>query len=100
MEDLELYFEQQEGLLCGQHCLNNLLQMPCFTPVDLGDIAQELDLLEYQSMTGANGEVTDDPRNYMKDGSGNVDESGLINQSIINQSINHHHHKVIFRYRS
>ena len=91
MEELELYFEQQEGLIYGQHCLNNLLQMPCFSPVDLADIAQELDMLEYQSMTGANGEVTDDTRNYKKEGSGNVDESGII-INIINYYYRHHHH--------
>jgi len=90
-EDLELYFEQQEGLLCGQHCLNNLLQMPCFSPVDLGEIAQELDLLEYQSMTGVNGEVTDDTRNYMKEGSGNVDESGNFSIQVLMTAVQRSH---------
>jgi ataxin-3 len=40
---LFIYHEQQESALCGQHCLNNLLQGPHFTAVDLGDIASSLD---------------------------------------------------------
>ncbi len=34
---------QQDSLLCGQHCLNNLLQQPIFNVVDLSNIAIELD---------------------------------------------------------
>ena len=88
---LEIYFEQQEGLLCGQHALNNLLQLPCFTPIDLADIAQELDMLEYQSMTGVNGEVTDDTRNYLKEGSGNVDESGNFSIQVLMTAVQRSH---------
>lgn len=35
-----IYHEQQVGLLCGQHALNNLLQEPYFTPDSLADIAR------------------------------------------------------------
>lgn len=41
-----IYHEQQESALCGQHCLNNLLQGPYFTAVDLSEIAAELDAQE------------------------------------------------------
>lgn len=34
---------QQEGSLCAQHCLNNLLQGEYFSPIDLSTIAQQLD---------------------------------------------------------
>ena len=38
-----VYHEKQVASLCGQHCLNNLLQGPYFTFPDLGAIAKELD---------------------------------------------------------
>lgn len=41
---------QQEGQLCGQHCLNAALQGPYFTAVDLGDIARSLDDDERRQM--------------------------------------------------
>ena len=34
------YHEKQDGSLCAQHALNNLLQGRYFTPVDLADIAR------------------------------------------------------------
>ena len=42
-EDVWVYHERQESALCGQHCLNNLLQNAYFTAPDLSDIALELD---------------------------------------------------------
>lgn len=41
---------QQEGSLCAQHCLNNLLQGEYFTPVDLSSIAHQLDEEERMRM--------------------------------------------------
>mmetsp|Transcript_1841 Transcript_1841/g.2938 ORF Transcript_1841/g.2938 Transcript_1841/m.2938 type:complete len:300 (+) Transcript_1841:154-1053(+) len=41
-----IYHEKQYGSMCGQHCLNNLLQGPYFQAEDLADIASELDKLE------------------------------------------------------
>jgi Ataxin-3 len=41
-----VYHERQESALCGQHCLNNLLQGPYFTAPDLASIAAELDIQE------------------------------------------------------
>lgn len=35
-----------ESLLCGVHCLNNLLQGPYFSEITLAEIAQELDDIE------------------------------------------------------
>uniref|UniRef100_A0A3Q2PB72 ubiquitinyl hydrolase 1 n=1 Tax=Fundulus heteroclitus TaxID=8078 RepID=A0A3Q2PB72_FUNHE len=40
----------QEGSLCAQHCLNNLLQGEYFTPVDLSSIAHQLDEEERMRM--------------------------------------------------
>lgn len=42
-EDEWIYFEKQESKLCGQHCLNNLVQGSYFSAPDLADIAAELD---------------------------------------------------------
>lgn len=47
---------QQEGSLCAQHCLNNLLQGEYFSPVELSSIAQQLD--EEERMRMAEGGVS------------------------------------------
>uniref|UniRef100_A0A5S6R4C4 ubiquitinyl hydrolase 1 n=1 Tax=Trichuris muris TaxID=70415 RepID=A0A5S6R4C4_TRIMR len=39
----EVFFEKQDGMLCAQHALNNLLQAPYFSAVDLAEIARKLD---------------------------------------------------------
>ena len=38
-----LFHEKQEGLLCAQHALNNLLQGHYYTSVDLSELAAQLD---------------------------------------------------------
>ena len=38
-----IFHERQDAALCGQHCLNNLLQGEFFTAADLAEIAHELD---------------------------------------------------------
>ena len=43
-----VYFEQQESALCAVHALNNLVQAPLFTPVDLSSAAAELQERERQ----------------------------------------------------
>ena len=50
MQSSYVYHERQESALCGQHCLNNLLQGQYFSPADLAEIAQELDAMERQMM--------------------------------------------------
>ena len=44
--DIWVYHERQEALLCGQHALNNLVQMPVFNAGMLADIAMNLDAME------------------------------------------------------
>lgn len=56
---------KQDGLLCGQHCLNNLLQGQYFTAVDLADIAQQMDQAEQRHMAEL-GMHTDDFRRFME----------------------------------
>ena len=88
---MEIYHEVQDSLLCGQHCLNNLLQAPYFNPIDLADIAQELDNLEYQNMVGIDGEITNDTIQYLKEGSGNVDESGNFSIQVLKTALERSH---------
>lgn len=47
-----VYFEKQSNdRLCGNHCINSLLQFPAFDPVQLGEIAAGLDELEKQLLS-------------------------------------------------
>ena len=39
-ELIGIYHEQQQGALCAQHALNNLLQSPLFTADDLAVMAR------------------------------------------------------------
>lgn len=56
---------QQEGSLCAQHCLNNLLQGEYFSPVELSSIAQQLD--EEERMRMAEGGVqTEEYRTFLQ----------------------------------
>ncbi len=55
---------QQEGSLCAQHALNALLQGNYFTPVDLADIARQLD--EHEKATMAEGGETEEFRRFVE----------------------------------
>ena len=44
--EVYIFHEMQDSELCGQHCLNNLVQQAVFNTVDLAEIAQELDRME------------------------------------------------------
>lgn len=56
---------QQEGSLCAQHCLNNLLQGEYFTPVDLSSIAQQLDEEERMRMAEG-GMASEEYRTFLQ----------------------------------
>mmetsp|Transcript_10165 Transcript_10165/g.22169 ORF Transcript_10165/g.22169 Transcript_10165/m.22169 type:complete len:264 (+) Transcript_10165:101-892(+) len=73
MDPIIIYHELQDSALCGQHCLNNLLQDDFFTAVHLAEIAQELD---------------DQERSIIDEGispgkSANVDESGNFSIQVL-----------------
>ena len=53
---MSIYFEQQTAALCGRHAINNLLQGPYVTEVDLARIASELDEKERILMLAAGAE--------------------------------------------
>lgn len=66
-----IYHEKQQGSLCAMHCLNNLLQGPYFTALQLNKIASSLDLEESRLAWGSG----------MGD-SGNADAAGFNVQVI------------------
>ncbi|XP_054828793.1 ataxin-3 isoform X5 [Eublepharis macularius] len=72
-----IFHERQEGSLCAQHCLNNLLQGEYFSPVELSSIAQQLD--EEERMRMAEGGLSSEEyRTFLQQPSGNMDDSGFF----------------------
>lgn len=67
-----IYHERQESLLCGQHCLNNLMQGPFYNAVELSQIALELDRQERQLAGKA-----------LEYHSANVDDSGNFSIQVL-----------------
>uniref|UniRef100_A0A8I3WQQ4 ubiquitinyl hydrolase 1 n=1 Tax=Callithrix jacchus TaxID=9483 RepID=A0A8I3WQQ4_CALJA len=84
---MELIFhEKQEGSLCAQHCLNNLLQGEYFTAVELASIAHQLD--EEERMRMAEGGVTsEDYRAFLQQPSGNMDDTGFFSIQVITNAL-------------
>ena len=80
-----LYHEKQESALCGQHCLNNLLQGPYFNPGSLSELALELDRREMQLMM-AEG-MTPEARKFLQESSGNVDEAGNFSIQVLSEAV-------------
>ncbi|XP_059735189.1 ataxin-3 isoform X4 [Bos indicus] len=77
---------KQEGSLCAQHCLNNLLQGEYFSPVELSSIAHQLD--EEERMRMAEGGVTsEDYRTFLQQPSGNMDDSGFFSIQVISNAL-------------
>ncbi|XP_056332812.1 ataxin-3 isoform X1 [Danio aesculapii] len=81
-----IFHEKQEGSLCAQHCLNNLLQGEYFSPVELSSIAQQLD--EEERMHMAEGGVqTEEYRTFLQQPSGNMDDSGFFSIQVISNAL-------------
>ncbi|XP_036267496.1 ataxin-3 isoform X1 [Pipistrellus kuhlii] len=81
-----IFHEKQEGSLCAQHCLNNLLQGEYFSPVELSSIAHQLD--EEERMRMAEGGVTsEDYRTFIQQPSGNMDDSGFFSIQVISNAL-------------
>uniref|UniRef100_A0A3Q0THJ1 ubiquitinyl hydrolase 1 n=1 Tax=Amphilophus citrinellus TaxID=61819 RepID=A0A3Q0THJ1_AMPCI len=76
----------QEGSLCAQHCLNNLLQGEYFTPVDLSSIAQQLDEEERMRMAEG-GMASEEYRTFLQQPSGNMDDSGFFSIQVISNAL-------------
>ncbi|KAJ8308213.1 hypothetical protein KUTeg_013087 [Tegillarca granosa] len=80
-----IFHEKQEGSLCAQHCLNALLQGQYFSPVDLADLARQLDEQERQQM--AEGGHTDEYRRFLQQPSSNFDDSGFFSIQVIENAV-------------
>ncbi|KAJ3273397.1 Ataxin-3 [Terramyces sp. JEL0728] len=76
MLDITIFHEKQEGQLCAQHAINNLLQGSYFTAVDLSSIAQQLDQEELQTL---------DPQANFQ--SNNYDDSGFFSVQVVARAL-------------
>ncbi|CAM9161323.1 unnamed protein product [Choristocarpus tenellus] len=85
-----IYHEKQVSSLCGQHCLNNLLQDCLFSAPDLADIAQDLNAKERKYMLEA-GDNTPDALRFLAEDSGNVDETGNFSIQVLSEAIKRSH---------
>ncbi|XP_053488456.1 ataxin-3 [Ictalurus furcatus] len=81
-----IFHEKQEGSLCAQHCLNNLLQGEYFTPVDLSSIAHQLDEEERMRMAEG-GLLSEEYRTFLQQPSGNMDDSGFFSIQVISNAL-------------
>uniref|UniRef100_A0A8D2ZMD4 ubiquitinyl hydrolase 1 n=1 Tax=Scophthalmus maximus TaxID=52904 RepID=A0A8D2ZMD4_SCOMX len=81
-----IFHEKQEGSLCAQHCLNNLLQGEYFTPVDLSSIAHQLDEEERMRMAEG-GMASEEYRTFLQQPSGNMDDSGFFSIQVISNAL-------------
>lgn len=73
-------------MLCGQHCLNNLLQYPVFTAGDLADIAHDFDNKERRCMMEWGTDTTDAIK-FLAEESGNVDASGNFSVQVLQSAL-------------
>ncbi|XP_075569495.1 ataxin-3 isoform X3 [Pelecanus crispus] len=80
-----IFHERQEGSLCAQHCLNNLLQGEYFSPVELSSIAQQLD--EEERMRMAEGGVSSEEYRTFLQPSVNMDDSGFFSIQVISNAL-------------
>mgnify|MGYP006088598975 CR=1 FL=1 len=83
---VSVYFERQRANLCGQHCLNNLMQGQFFDVSMLGDIASGLDAEERALMMEA-GADTPDALRYLAQDSQNVDDSGNFSIQVLRRAL-------------
>ncbi|CAM9646064.1 unnamed protein product [Chrysoparadoxa australica] len=87
MGECWIYHEKQFSSLCGQHCLNNLVQQALFSAPYLAEIARELDEKERAVMMEM-GAHTQDALNFLAEDSGNVDEAGNFSVQVLSEALN------------
>jgi ataxin-3 len=80
-----IFHEKQEGQLCAQHCINNLLQETYYTPTDLSSIAQQLDTLELDTLIQGDPQNEDILRKEFK--SNNYDDSGFFSLQVVQKAL-------------
>jgi Ataxin-3 len=78
-----IYHERQEGHLCGQHALNNLVQAPIFSVELLSNIASRLDDLESNILKADSATV-----NYsLINRSHHIDDSGNFSIEVLKAAL-------------
>jgi len=80
-DNIWVYHERQQALLCGQHALNNLVQQPAFTPDALALVAQRLDQLELDVLTG------NERIQRIQQGSAHVNEQGYFSIEVLRTAL-------------
>ncbi|XP_053232518.1 ataxin-3 isoform X1 [Podarcis raffonei] len=80
------HLPREEGSLCAQHCLNNLLQGEYFSPVELSSIAQQLDEEERIRMAEG-GLSSEEYQTFLQQPSGNMDDSGFFSIQVISNAL-------------
>jgi ataxin-3 len=86
MAEKFILHETQDSMLCGQHCLNNLLQQSIFTPVDLAQIGQQLDEKERECLLEGNDGATVVAL-MQSSAAGNVDATGNFSLDVLNTAL-------------
>lgn len=90
MSDLirTIFHETQEGQLCAQHALNNLLQDAYFTAPDLAEIAVALDDLELSHLLESSTPQSQQAiTTEFRKSSNNFDDTGFFSLSVIEKSL-------------
>ena len=86
-----IYHEQQVSALCGRHAVNNILQGPYVSEIDLAQIAQDLDEIEQNLMLqdrGVGGEPTAKALRFIAEfESSNVDDSGNFSVTVLKEAL-------------
>ncbi|XP_011410500.1 PREDICTED: ataxin-3-like [Amphimedon queenslandica] len=82
-----IYHERQQGQLCAQHCLNNLLQGPYFNPVGLSEIAHRLDEKEKSHLTDREDISLVEMTKILEQPSSNMDDSGFFSVQVISEAL-------------
>jgi len=86
-----IYHEKQEASLCARHCLNNLLQGPKFTEIDLMQIAEQIskeeeDLIRQSAVSNTRDE---DLSAWLRtEQNAHVDESGNFSLPVLERALN------------
>jgi len=98
-----IYHEKQEASLCARHCLNNLLQGPKFTEIDLMQIAEQIskeeeDLIRQSAVSNTRDE---DLSAWLRtEQNAHVDESGNFSLPVLERALNSLYGLTIIRWGS
>jgi len=98
-----IYHEKQEASLCARHCLNNLLQGPKFTEIDLMQIAEQISKEEEELIRASAVSDTrdEDLSAWLRtEQNAHVDESGNFSLPVLERALNSLYNLRIIRWGS